>query len=58
MACASCGGGRQLTPNRQQPPQSYLQSERRIVVNKSGGNGNKVFMKPNIDPTKTKRTQV
>jgi hypothetical protein len=56
MACASCGGGRQLTPNKQTPP-VYVQSPNRIVVNpnsKSGGNKN--VMRPNGQ--KTERTQV
>jgi len=56
MACASCGGGRQLTPNRQQQIPQYLQSPQRIVVTPKGG-GTKNSMTPN-KPAKTERTQV
>lgn len=59
MACASCGGGRQLTPNRPVNNQPVLpqQSKQHVFVNRgAGGPGGKQQFAPN--QPKTKRTQV
>lgn len=56
MACASCGGGKALTPNRPSPFKGQTQSPNKIVVNRGGG-GPKNHMKPNGEQ-QTKRTQV
>lgn len=59
MACASCGGGRSLSPNTPVSPKVFVQSQNRIVVAPKGSSGSGFVNRTNPNaPIPTKRTTV